>query len=101
MNIPCRNRKCDHNTPEHTCMYGVSENLVKAVLSGKKTCDHLKKGILELDEEFRKVYGVDKIVKRLEEESSFFEGKPMGTLQKHFYCEGIKRAIEIVRGGAK
>lgn len=44
---------------------------------------------------------MDRIVERLEKESSFFEGKPMGTLQKHYYCEGIKRAIEIVKEGAK
>lgn len=40
---------------------------------------------------------IEKILERLEEESNFFGGEPMGTLQKQFYCEGVKKAIEIVK----
>ena len=42
-------------------------------------------------------YSVEKVVERLEEESDFFSGKPMGTLQKTYYCKGIERAIEIIK----
>ena len=44
---------------------------------------------------------IEKILERLEKESDFFGGEPMGTLQKHFYCEGVKKAIEIVQEVAK
>jgi hypothetical protein len=37
------------------------------------------------------------LVERLEAESDFFSGEPMGSLQKHFYCEGVRRSIEIVK----
>jgi hypothetical protein len=47
-------------------------------------------------------YDTEKVVAELEKESDFFSGKPMGTLQKAYYCKGIERAIEIVRkGGAE
>lgn len=66
-------------------------------LKGRRTTEVVAKLINDAPTAF----DLDAVVKRLEEESSFFGGKPMGTLQKHFYCEGIKRAIEIVRGGEK
>lgn len=37
------------------------------------------------------------IVEKLEEENDFFGGKPMGTLQKAYYCKGIETAINIVK----
>lgn len=40
---------------------------------------------------------MERILERLEEESDFFSGKPMGTLQKTYYCKGIERAIEIIK----
>lgn len=42
---------------------------------------------------------IEEIVEQLEEESDFFGGDPMGSLQKAFYCKGITKAIEIVKGG--
>lgn len=42
---------------------------------------------------------MERIVEQLEEESDFFGGEPMGSLQKAYYCKGIKKAIEIVKGG--
>jgi Lar family restriction alleviation protein len=44
---------------------------------------------------------MERIVEQLEEESDFFGGEPMGTLQKLYYCKGITKAIEIVRNGGK
>ena len=40
---------------------------------------------------------VNKLISRLEEESDFFSGKPMGTLQKIFYCKGVECASSIVK----
>lgn len=57
--------------------------------------------IADMIEDAPTAFDLEEVVAKLEEESSFFGGKPMGTLQKHFYCEGIKRAIEIVRGDGK
>jgi hypothetical protein len=37
------------------------------------------------------------IVEKLEEENDFFGGKPMGTIQKAYYCKGIETAINIVK----
>ncbi len=42
---------------------------------------------------------IEEIVEQLEEESDFFCGEPMGSLQKAYYCKGIQKAIEIVKGG--
>ena len=39
---------------------------------------------------------VEKLIGRLEEESDFFSGEPMGSLQKAYYCKGVEKAIEIV-----
>lgn len=55
--------------------------------------------IADMIEDAPTAYDLDAVVAKLEEESCFFEGKPMGTLQKYYYCEGIKRAIEIVKEG--
>ena len=44
-------------------------------------------------------YDVDAVVKELEEESDFFGGEPMGSLQKAYYCKGIDKAIDIVKAG--
>lgn len=44
---------------------------------------------------------MDNIVSELEKESDFFGGEPMGSLQKAYYCKGIEKAIDIVRGGAE
>ena len=44
-------------------------------------------------------YDVEKVVAELEEESNFFSGIPMGSLQKAYYCNGVEKAIEIVRKG--
>lgn len=41
----------------------------------------------------------DRILEQLQEESDFFGGEPMGSLQKAYYCKGITKAIEIVKGG--
>lgn len=40
---------------------------------------------------------VEDVIERLEEESNFFRGEPMGTLQKAYYCMGIEKAIEIIK----
>ena len=42
---------------------------------------------------------MERILEQLEEESDFFGGEPMGSLQKAYYCKGIEKAIEIVKGG--
>jgi Lar family restriction alleviation protein len=42
---------------------------------------------------------MERMIKQLEEESDFFGGEPMGSLQKAYYCKGIEKAIEIVKGG--
>ena len=44
---------------------------------------------------------MERILEQLEEESDFFGGEPMGSLQKAYYCKGIEKAIEIVRNGGK
>lgn len=44
-------------------------------------------------------YNVENVVEELEKESDFFGGKPMGSLQKMYYCKGIKKAIDIVKAG--
>jgi Lar family restriction alleviation protein len=41
----------------------------------------------------------EEVVARLEEESNFFNGEAMGTLQKAYYCKGVEKAIEIVKEG--
>lgn len=40
---------------------------------------------------------IEKLIGRLEEESDFFCGEPMGTLQKAYYCKGVEKSIEIVK----
>ena len=49
----------------------------------------------------RTTFDIVKVIKQLEEESNFFSGEPMGTLQKHFYCAGIERALEIIKNEIK
>ena len=39
---------------------------------------------------------LSKVNSELEKGSDFFGGKPMGTLQKSFYCKGVEAATEIV-----
>ena len=46
-------------------------------------------------------YDVEKVVAELEKESDFFGGEPMGSLQKAYYCKGVEKAIDIVRGGVE
>lgn len=47
-------------------------------------------------------YDVDAVLAELEEESDFFGGESMGSLQKAYYCKGIDKAISIVKmGGVK
>lgn len=36
------------------------------------------------------------IKEKLEKESDFFGGQPMGSLQKAYYCKGVEKAISIV-----
>ena len=45
----------------------------------------------------RTAFDVVKVIKQLEEEANFFGGESMGTLQKHFYCIGIQKAIDIIK----
>lgn len=40
---------------------------------------------------------IEKVLERLEEESNFFNGEAMGTLQKTYYCKGVEKAIEIIK----
>ena len=40
---------------------------------------------------------LERVIERLETESDFFGGEPMGTLQKSFYCKGVEKAIEIIK----
>lgn len=40
---------------------------------------------------------LERVIERLEDESNFFGGEPMGALQKAYYCMGIERAIEIIK----
>ena len=40
---------------------------------------------------------VEKLIEILEEESDFFVGEPMGSLQKAYYCKGVEKAIKIVK----
>lgn len=40
---------------------------------------------------------LERVIERLEEESNFFRGEPMGTLQKAYYCMGVEKAIEIIK----
>lgn len=44
-------------------------------------------------------FDVEKVVEELEEESNFFGGEPMGSLQKAYYCKGVEKAIGIVKAG--
>jgi len=44
---------------------------------------------------------IEKILSNLQAEADFFGGEPMGSLQKMYYCEGVKRAIEVVQEVAK
>lgn len=48
-------------------------------------------------EALEKQAGIERALERLEEESNFFGGEAMGTLQKTYYCKGIEKAIEIVK----
>lgn len=50
-------------------------------------------------EALEKQASIERILERLEEESNFFCGEPMGTLQKTYYCKGIERAIWIIKKG--
>lgn len=52
---------------------------------------------LDLYESWNTRTPVDNVIDRLEEESNFFGGEPMGTLQKTYYCKGIERVIEIIK----
>ena len=38
---------------------------------------------------------MDSIIELLEKESDFFSGKPMGSLQKAYYCKGVNKAINM------
>lgn len=57
------------------------------------------KYLIKVIEKQPTAYNVDAVVEELEKESDFFGGKPMGSLQKAYYCKGIDKAIDIVRKG--
>lgn len=57
------------------------------------------KYLIKVIEKQPTAYNVDAVVAGLEKESDFFGGKPMGSLQKAYYCKGIDKAIDIVRKG--
>jgi hypothetical protein len=44
---------------------------------------------------------IENILSNLQAEADFFGGEPMGSLQKLYYCEGVKKAIDIVQEVAK
>lgn len=46
VNIHCYNASCDHNTPENTCMYGVTMDLIRHAQSDKPMCEKLRKEVL-------------------------------------------------------
>lgn len=46
LNIHCYNSMCDHNTPENTCMYGVTMDLIRHAQSDKPMCEKLRKEVL-------------------------------------------------------
>ena len=48
-------------------------------------------------EALEKQAGIERALERLDKESNFFHGEPMGTLQKSYYCRGIEKAIEIIK----
>lgn len=56
-------------------------------------------GFIQLIEETETAFDVEKVLEQLEEESDFFGGEPMGSLQKAYYCKGVENAIDIVKRG--
>ena len=65
MNLHCDKRGCNHNSGfEYSCMYGISEDLIRHAKSGNSMCEHLRKQILELEELFCKDM-MERIVERL------------------------------------
>ena len=67
--------------------------------SNRGNCDYFIVDKIEELCKSNKAYDVDAVVKELEEESDFFGGEPMGSLQKAYYCKGIDKAIDIVKAG--
>ena len=52
MNVECCLTGCDHNTGfTKECMYGVTDELIDYVKSGKPMCEDLRDKILELCKE--------------------------------------------------
>ena len=45
MNFKCDNASCD-NLGKGECMFGLTDDLIKAVKSGEKVCKHLKNEVL-------------------------------------------------------
>lgn len=46
INVKCYMSNCDHNTPENTCMYGITPDLISHAKSGKSMCEILRIGVL-------------------------------------------------------
>ena len=70
MNLHCDKRGCNHNSGfEYSCMYGISEDLIRHAKGGNSMCEHLRKQILELEELFCKDM-MERIVERLEEQKA-------------------------------
>ncbi len=40
---------------------------------------------------------MNNLIEKLENETDFFSSTPMGTLQKMYYCDGVKAALELVK----
>ena len=73
MNLHCDKRGCNHNSGfEYSCMYGISEYLIREAHSCNLMCEHLRKNILELEKLFCKDM-VERIVERLEEERALLK----------------------------
>ena len=72
-------------------------------LNGKLSAHHQKKAenqkeLMEITVKALERYNaLERVIERLEEESNFFKGEPMGSLQKAYYCMGIEKAIEIIK----
>lgn len=72
-------------------------------LNGKLSAHHQKKAenqkeLMEITVKALERYdALERVIESLEKESNFFGGKPMGTLQKAYYCMGIEKANEIIK----
>ena len=105
MNLHCDKRGCSHNTGfEFSCMYGISEDLIRHAKSGNSMCEHLRKNILELEKLFCKDMA-ERIVERLEEQAEecrkywqeFGDEDSFGGMNA--YCAAVKIVKE--EGGIK